>query len=60
MAIKKKNFEKAESYNVLIDKDQLVKAKAAVNLPEAFRELVSKITKTNICPCCGSTLKRGK
>jgi hypothetical protein len=48
---------KTEAYSVQVDKKQLEQAKAMVNLPEAIRALVNKLTKTKHCPCCGNRLK---
>ena len=48
---------KTEAYSVQVDKALLEKAKDLVNLPEAFRALVAKLTKTKTCPCCGAKVK---
>lgn len=50
---------KTVPYNTKVDEDQLIKAKSLVNLPEAFRNLINQITKSKVCPCCGSKLKEG-
>jgi hypothetical protein len=56
----KSPVSKTEAYNVQVDKRQLVKAKVMINLPEAFRALVSKTVNEKLCPCCGSPLKGKK
>lgn len=48
---------KTEPYNVKVDSRQLEEAKNLVNLPEAIRALINKITKSKVCPCCGAKLK---
>lgn len=44
-------------YSVQVDKKLLDEAKKKVNLPDAIRDLVYRITHKRICPCCGAKLK---
>lgn len=48
---------KTEAYSVQVNREQLDRAKEIVNLPEAIRFLIDKLTKSKICPCCGNALK---
>lgn len=54
---KRKQPQGSEAYSVQVDKRLLEKAKAKVNLPEAVRNLVSKIVEEDVCPCCGHPIK---
>lgn len=52
--------KKTESYNVQVNKNQLEEAKRLVNLPDAIREFIAKLTHSKICPACGSKLEGRK
>jgi hypothetical protein len=53
-----KNKPRHQAYNIQVDYNILDEAKKLVNVPEAFRNLLEKITKTKTCPCCGAMLKK--